>query len=101
MTGSLRSLPVKKPKPKKLPGYLHHKGTGQARVRLDGVDHYLGQYGSSLLGKLRLSTPLTKYLISGPPLIAAVVWGEFQVPEGSSMEGGQWRSRARDAMRSL
>ena len=28
------------------PGYLHHKPTGQARVRIDGKDHYLGPYGS-------------------------------------------------------
>lgn len=30
----------------KLPGYLHHRPSGQARVRLNGVDHYLGPYGS-------------------------------------------------------
>ncbi len=28
------------------PGYLLHKPTGQARVRIDGRDHYLGPYGS-------------------------------------------------------
>lgn len=28
------------------PGYLLHKPTGQARVRIEGKDHYLGQYGS-------------------------------------------------------
>ncbi|APZ94609.1 tyrosine-type recombinase/integrase [Fuerstiella marisgermanici] len=31
---------------KRIPGYLHHKPTGQARVRLNGKDHYLGPYGS-------------------------------------------------------
>lgn len=28
------------------PAYLRHKPTGQARVRINGRDHYLGQYGS-------------------------------------------------------
>lgn len=28
------------------PTYLHHKPSGQARVRIDGVDVYLGVYGS-------------------------------------------------------
>lgn len=47
MTGSLHSLPSRKPKkPTKVPGYLLHKPTGQARVRLNGHDHYLGPYGS-------------------------------------------------------
>lgn len=31
---------------KKKPAYLLHKPTGQARVRIDGRDHYLGPYGS-------------------------------------------------------
>ena len=30
----------------KVPAYCHHKASGQAVVRLDGVDHYLGCYGS-------------------------------------------------------
>jgi hypothetical protein len=32
--------------PKRKPSYLLHKPTGQARVRIDGKDHYLGCYGS-------------------------------------------------------
>ncbi|HQZ63799.1 MAG TPA: hypothetical protein PLY87_01930 [Planctomycetaceae bacterium] len=28
------------------PSYLLHKPTGQARVRINGRDHYLGPYGS-------------------------------------------------------
>ena len=40
-TGSSRSLAKKK-----LPSYLLHKPTGQARCRIDGRDHYLGDYGS-------------------------------------------------------
>ncbi len=31
---------------KRKPSYLLHKPTGQARVRIDGKDHYLGLYGS-------------------------------------------------------
>lgn len=34
---------AKKPK---IPSYLHHKPTGQGRVRIDGRDIYLGEYGS-------------------------------------------------------
>jgi len=33
-------------KSRKKPSYLLHKPTGQARVRLNGKDHYLGEYGS-------------------------------------------------------
>lgn len=32
--------------PKKKPAYTLHKPTNQARVRIDGKDHYLGKYGS-------------------------------------------------------
>jgi integrase len=31
---------------KRKPSYLLHKSTDQARVRINGVDHYLGSYGS-------------------------------------------------------
>lgn len=31
---------------RKKPSYLHHAPTGQARVRIDGKDHYLGAYNS-------------------------------------------------------
>ncbi|MDA1013978.1 MAG: site-specific integrase [Planctomycetota bacterium] len=31
---------------KRKPSYLLHKATGQARVRINGKDHYLGEYGS-------------------------------------------------------
>ena len=30
----------------RIPAYTHHKATGQARVRVDGRDIYLGPYGS-------------------------------------------------------
>ena len=32
---------------KKKPAYLHHKPSGQTRVRIDGKDHYLGEYGTA------------------------------------------------------
>jgi integrase len=34
------------PRSNAVPSYLHHKPSGQARVRIDGKDHYLGPYGS-------------------------------------------------------
>ena len=43
MAGILHSLASNR----KLPGYLHHKATGQARVWLDGTDYYLGKFGSN------------------------------------------------------
>jgi len=33
-------------KSRRIPAYVHHKPTGQARVRINGKDHYLGKYGS-------------------------------------------------------
>ena len=40
-------MAVKKSKSRaKVPGYLLHKATGQARVVLNGRTHYLGIYGS-------------------------------------------------------
>jgi hypothetical protein len=34
------------PRRKGIPAYTLHKPTNQARVRIDGHDHYLGEYGS-------------------------------------------------------
>ena len=36
-------MPVR---PRKIPSYRLHKPTGQAVVRLDGRDYYLGRHGS-------------------------------------------------------
>ena len=30
----------------KVPAYCHHRASGQAVVRIDGIDRYLGAYGS-------------------------------------------------------
>ena len=35
------------PATRKKPGYLLHRPSGQARVRIGGKDHYLGTFGSS------------------------------------------------------
>ena len=34
------------PRRNPVPSYLHHAPSGQARVRINGKDHYLGPYGS-------------------------------------------------------
>lgn len=34
-------------KPGKVPSYCHHKASGRAVVRINGQDHYLGEFGSS------------------------------------------------------
>ncbi|HQX48935.1 MAG TPA: hypothetical protein PLR25_03455, partial [Planctomycetaceae bacterium] len=34
------------PSKSKVPSYCHHKASGRAVVRINGRDHYLGQYGS-------------------------------------------------------
>jgi integrase len=34
------------PRPSKVPNYTHHKASGQAVVRIQDKDHYLGLYGS-------------------------------------------------------
>jgi len=33
--------------PVKIPSYTKHKATGQAVVRINGKDHYLGKFGSA------------------------------------------------------
>ena len=34
------------PQSRRKPAYQLHKGSGQAKVRINGKDHYLGAYGS-------------------------------------------------------
>ena len=33
-------------KNRRIPAYQHHKATGQARVRINGKDHWLGKHGT-------------------------------------------------------
>lgn len=35
------------PRKVRVPALVHHRPTGQARVRFAGVDHYLGRYGTA------------------------------------------------------
>ncbi len=44
-----------------IPAYVHHKPSGQARVRINGKDHYLGVYGSSE-SKLEYDNLIARYL---------------------------------------
>jgi len=46
---------------KRIPGYLLHKPTGQARVRIAGRDHYLGVHGSDE-SRRRYDELITEYL---------------------------------------
>jgi len=47
---------------KRKPAYTLHKPTGQARVRIDGKDHYLGSYGSSE-SRERYDELITEWLV--------------------------------------
>ncbi len=49
------------PKPRRTPQIQHHKATGQARVTLDGQDHYLGAFGSPQAQE-RYDALITKWL---------------------------------------
>jgi integrase len=53
-------------KPNLLPSYLIHKPSGQARVRIDGRDHFLGPYGSES-SRIRYGE-LIAQLASGMPI---------------------------------
>lgn len=67
------------PSAPRIPGYLHHKGTGQARVRINGEDYYLGPYGSE--ASRRKYGELIAQHASGLPL------DPFQVTDGEDDPG--------------
>jgi len=48
--------------PNKKPAYLLHKPSGQARVRINGKDHYLGEFGSPE-SKERYDDLIAKWLV--------------------------------------
>ena len=53
------------PRPKSLtPKYRRHKPTGQAVVRIDGRDYYLGEHGSPA-SKERYAVLMADYLTVG------------------------------------
>lgn len=47
-----------------IPSYRHHKATGQARVTLDGRDHYLGTFGTPE-SRARYDRLIAEYLGAG------------------------------------
>lgn len=65
----------------RIPAYTLHKPTGQARVRVNGKDHYLGQYGS--VESRRLYGELIARLASGVD-VSAMKFGA-----GATIEAGE------------
>jgi len=53
-------------KARRIPAYVHHKASGQARVRIDGKDHYLGVYGSPE-SKIKYDDLIGKLVIGAEP----------------------------------
>ena len=53
-------------KSRKIPAYVHHKPTGQARVRIKGKDFYLGKYGSPESHE-RYDELIAEYVIDAEP----------------------------------
>lgn len=64
-------------KPRKIPSYRLHKPSGQAVVRLDGRDHYLGKHGSEASHEL-YRRKVAEWLAVG---IAAASTGHEQPPQ--------------------
>ena len=57
----------------KLPSYCRHKGTGQAVVRIEGRDLYLGAYGSPK-SKVRYEAEIARWMATkGSPVLQACV----------------------------
>lgn len=61
------------PRKKTVPKYSHHKGTGQAKVRIDGKDHYLGVFGSAE-SKQRYAEVISQWqnCLAAPPVSVTV-----------------------------
>ena len=51
---------------RRIPAYVRHKASGQARVRINGKDHYLGPYGSPE-SKLKYDDLISTLVIAGEP----------------------------------
>ena len=71
-------------KPNAFPSYLLHRPTGQARVRIAGHDHYLGEYGSD------------QSRVAYGDLIAKLAGGISIDPLADSKRGRHSRSEADD-----
>jgi integrase len=57
-------------KPRKIPSYRLHKPTGQAVVRLDGRDHYLGKHGTEE-SQEKYNGLIARWLTSGYQILPA------------------------------
>ncbi|WP_373651986.1 tyrosine-type recombinase/integrase [Schlesneria sp. DSM 10557] len=67
------------PSKKKVPSYLIHKPSGQARVRINGKDHYLGPFGS--VESYRAYGDLISQHAAGVPQVAPQSAAGFTVNE--------------------
>lgn len=82
---------------RKPPAYSHHKPSGQARVRYQGRDHYLGPYGSResreaysrLIAEFSRDSPVPVAPTGGPTVAEVILafWSHAQVyyrhPDGT------------------
>ena len=51
---------------RRIPAYVHHKPSGQARVRINGKDNYLGIYGTPE-SKDQYDELISKWVIGAEP----------------------------------
>lgn len=91
---------------KSIPSVVHHKSTGQARVRIAGKDIYLGRYGSpearaafsQLLGEIQTSgqeaVRAARELIDDPtgPTVSALCLAFFDHAEATYRKNGRLTS---------
>lgn len=80
-------------KARRIPAYVHHKPSGQARVRINGKDHYLGPYGSPE-SKLKYDDLISTLVIEGQPTattklttLLAAWWAECKRRYGKHGKG--------------
>jgi len=73
-------------KPNVFPSYLLHKPTGQARVRIAGRDHYLGEYGSDE-SRIRYGELVSK-LAGGIPIDPIADSNRGKLPRNESDDPG-------------
>lgn len=78
--GFARSLAKQK---LKLPSYLLHQGSGQARCRIGGKDHYLGPYGSEE-SRVRYGQLIAQHAGGVSPAVATQPVDPFGKNRGSS-----------------
>ena len=69
-------------KPNVFPSYLHHKSSGQARVRIDGHDILIGPYGSEQ-SRIRYGELIAK-LAGGIPIDPLADSNRGKVPRNES-----------------